>query len=87
MPAGEAFEPERHRLAEAAGARLEDVTLLGVYPDVPILAVSRIVVEEEGQRLRLWLKPDVLRGRGGGRLITLLVGRRVSDGKMLQAAL
>ena len=28
------------------------MTLLGVYPDVPILAVERIVVEDEGRRLQ-----------------------------------
>ena len=82
-----AFAPERRRLSEAAGLPLLDVTLLGVYEQVPILAVSRIVVEDEGRRLRLWLKPDVLRDRRAARRITLLVGRRISDGKMLQAAL
>ena len=87
LPPDAAFMVERWRLAEAAGLALEDVTLLGVYDGVPILAVSRIVVEDEGRRLRLWLKPDVLRGKGRARLITLLVGRRLSDGKMLQAAL
>ncbi len=87
VPPELAFASERRRLAEAVGVPGADVTLLGVYPGVPILAVSRLVVEEEGQRLRLWLKPEVLRGRGSGRLITLLVGRRISDGKMLQAAL
>lgn len=91
MPPGltpaQTFGPERQRLAESAGLPQEGITLLGVYPAVPILAVRRLVVEEEGRRLRLWLKPEVLRGKGGERLITLLVGRRTSDGKMLQAAL
>ena len=87
LPPDAAFVTERLRLAEAAGLALEDVSLLGIYDSVPILAVSRIVVEDEGRRLRLWLKPDVLHGKGRARLITLLVGRRLSDGKMLQAAL
>ena len=78
---------ERRRLAETAHSGPDDVVLLGVYPDVPILAVERIVVEDEGRRLRLWLKPDVLRSRSGAHRITLLVGRQVSNGKMLQAAL
>ena len=82
----QAFGAEERRLAEAAHLSLDDVTLLGVYPGVPILAVSRIVVADKGRSLRLWLKPDVLRGRGGTRLITLLVGRQVSSGKMLQVA-
>ena len=78
---------ERRRLAETAQIGVDAVILLGVYPDVPILAVERIVVEDEGRQLRLWLKPDVLRSRSGSHRITLLVGRQVSDGKMLQAAL
>jgi len=82
-----AFGAEERRLAEAAHLPLEDVTLLGIYPGVPILAISRIVVADEGRLLCLWLKPDVLRGRNGTRLITLLVGRQTSSGKMLQASL
>ncbi len=78
---------ERRRLAETVQLGAEDVTLLGVYPDVPILAVERIVVEDEGRRLKLWLKLDVLRGRSGSHRITLLVGRQTATGKMLQAAL
>ena len=77
----------RRRLAETVQLGPEEVTLLGVYPDVPILAVERIVVEDEGRQLRLWLKPDVLRSRSGSHRITLLVGRQISNGKMLQAAL
>ena len=80
-------QAERRRLAETVQLAPEDVTLLGVYPDVPILAVERIVVEDEGRRLKLWLKPDVLRGRSGSHKITLLVGRQTATGKMLQAAL
>ncbi len=86
---GAAGDPSaaRHRLAETARLTPEEVTLLGVYPDVPILAVERIVVEDEGRRLRLWLKPDILRHRSGAHRITLLVGRELATGKMLQAAL
>ena len=80
-------QAERRRLAETVQLAPDDVTLLGVYPDVPILAVECIVVEDEGQRLKLWLKPDVLRGRSGSHRITLLVGRQTATGKMLQAAL
>lgn len=80
-------QAERRRLAETVQLSAEDVTLLGVYPNVPILAVERIVVEDEGRRLKLWLKPDVLRGRSGSHRITLLVGRQTATGKMLQAAL
>ncbi len=87
VPLALAFEAEGRRLAEAAQLPPGDVTLLGVFPGVPILAVSRLVVTDGGGRLCLWLKPDVLRGRNGTRLITLLVGRQTSSGKMLQAAL
>ncbi len=78
---------ERRRLAETAHLAPEEITLLGIYPDVPILAVERIVVEDEGRRLKLWLRPEVLRGRSGAHRITLLVGRQTATGKMLQAAL
>lgn len=78
---------ERRRLAETVHLKPEEITLLGVYPDVPILAVERIVVEDEGRQLRLWLKPEVLRSRSASHRITLLVGRQSSTGKMLQAAL
>ena len=87
VPFALAFALEEHRLAEATHLPPEDVTLLGIYPGVPILAVSRLVVAGEGRWLRLWLKPEVLRGRNGSRLITLLVGRQTSSGKMLQTAL
>ena len=87
VPFAQAFALEERRVAESAQLPPEDVLLLGVYPGVPILAVSRLVVADEGRSLRLWLKPDVLRGRSGVRLITLLVGRQTSTGKMLQVAL
>lgn len=87
VPFAQAFALEERRMAESAQLPPDDVLLLGVYPGVPILAVSRLVVADEGRSLRLWLKPDVLRGRNGVRLITLLVGRQTSTGKMLQAAL
>ncbi len=80
-------QAERRRLAETVSLAPDEVTLLGVYPDVPILAVERIVVEDEGRRLKVWLKPEVLRGRSGAHRITLLVGRQAATGKMLQAAL
>ncbi len=85
--ASEAFAAEHRRLAEAMGLPPGDVALLGVFPGVPILAVRRILVADDGQSLRLWLKPDVVRARTKLRFITLLVGRQVSSGRMLQAAL
>lgn len=87
VEAEEAFAAEHRRLAEAMSVPLGDVRLLGVFPGVPILAVRRILVADDGQSLRLWLKPDVVRARTKLRFITLLVGRQVSSGRMLQAAL
>ena len=81
-----AFASEQRRLAETARLPLSDVALLGVYPAIPIIAVRRLVVEEEGRLLRLWLKPESWWGRSPPRRITLLVGRQISTGKMLQAA-
>ncbi len=85
--AAEAFPAEHRRLAEAMNLPPADVRLLGVFPGVPILAVRRILVADDGQSLRLWLKADVVRARTKLRFITLLVGRQVSSGRMLQAAL
>ena len=85
--ASEAFAAEHRRLAEAMGLPPADVCLLGVFPGVPILAIRRILVADDGQSLCLWLKPDVVRARTKLRFITLLVGRQVSSGRMLQAAL
>ena len=85
--AAEAFAAEHRRLAEASALPPGDVLLLGVFPGVPILAVRRILVADDGQSLRLWLKADVVRARTKLRFITLLVGRQVSSGRMLQAAL
>ena len=87
VPFALAFGAEEKRLAEATQLPPSDVTLLGVYPGVPLLAVSRIVVADGGRSLHLWLKPEVLRARSAPRLITLLVGRQVSSGKILQAVL
>jgi len=87
VPDAHAFHGERLRLAETAGLPPDSVTLLGVFDGVPILAVGRIVVADDGRLLRLWLKPEALRARAAPRLITLLVGRHEGTGKMLQAAL
>lgn len=86
IPMPVAFPAEHRRLAETAGLPPIDVALLGIFPGVPIIAVRRLVVEDEGRRLRLWLKPEAWWGRPSPSRITLLVGRQVSTGKMLQAA-
>jgi len=86
VPMSAAFAAEHQRLAETAGLPLADVTLLGVYPAIPIIAVRRLLVEDEGRLLRLWLKPESWWGRPAAHRIMLLVGRQASTGKMLQAA-
>jgi len=82
----EAFAVEHRRLAVAAALPPSDVTLLGIYPAIPIAAIRRLVVEKEGRLLRLWLKPEVWWGKRSPQRITLLIGRQISTGKMLQAA-
>jgi hypothetical protein len=86
VPLSTFFSAEHRCLAETAGLPLSDVTLLGVYPAIPIIAVRRLVVEDEGRQLRLWLKPESWWGRPPPRRITLLIGRQSSTGKMLQAS-
>ena len=86
VPLSAAFSAEHRRLAETAELPLHDVVLLGVYPSIPIIAVRRLVIEDEGRLLRLWLKPESWWGKPPPRRITLLVGRQISTGKMLQAA-
>ena len=86
MPLSTYFSAEHRCLAETAGLPLSDVTLLGVYPAIPIIAVRRLVVEDEGRQLRLWLKPESWWGHPPPRRITLLIGRQSSTGKMLQAS-
>lgn len=86
VPLSTLFAAEHRCLAETAGLPLSDVTLLGVYPAIPIIAVRRLVVEDEGRQLRLWLKPESWWGCPPPRRITLLIGRQSSTGKMLQAS-
>ena len=86
IPLSVLFFAEHLLLAETAGLPLSDVTLLGVYPAIPIIAVRRLVVEDEGRQLRLWLKPESWWGRPAPPRMTLLIGRQASTGKMLQAA-
>ena len=86
VPLSTLFSAEHRCLAETVGLPLSDVTLLGVYPAIPIIAVRRLVVEDEGRQLRLWLKPESWWGCPPPRRITLLIGRQSSTGKMLQAS-
>ncbi|MBV9851587.1 MAG: hypothetical protein JO250_18110 [Armatimonadetes bacterium] len=84
----EAFASERRQLAQTARVAEGDVVLLGVFPLVPVAAVRRLALEEGGA-LSLWLKPDAPAaahavGQKAPRLVTLIVGRQHSTGKMIQ---
>jgi hypothetical protein len=84
----QAFGAERQRLAQSAQVDLADVVLLGVYPQVPVAAVRRLAVGEDGAALSLWLKPEALIAAAAGRpprLATLIIGRLRSTGRMIQA--
>ena len=84
----QAFAAERRQLARSAQSELDDVMLLGVYPMVPVAAVRRLALDEDGRALSLWLKPEALSAALAGReprLVTLIVGRLRSTGRMIQA--
>jgi hypothetical protein len=88
LRAAQAFADERRQLAQAAQAALDDVILLGVYPQVPIAAVRRLALDEDGRALSLWLKPEAFSAAAAGRsprLVTLIVGRLRSTGRTIQA--
>jgi hypothetical protein len=91
VPAGlsfaEAFAAERRDLARASQVDLGDVALLGIYPQVPLAAVGRLGLDENGAELSLWLKQEALAGAAQGkmpRLVTMIVGRVRSTGRMIQ---
>ncbi len=88
LSVAQAFAAERHRLAQASGADLGDVILLGVYPQVPVAAVRRLALGDDGRSLSLWLRPEALSAVAAGRpprLATLILGRLRSTGRMIQA--
>ena len=86
MSVREGFPVEWRRLAMSAKLPPEEVSLLGVYPGIPIAALQKLVVSPTGETLELWLKPDAL-GKPGLTLRTLVIGREITTGKRLQAIL
>jgi hypothetical protein len=84
----QAFGAERQRLAQSAEVAPADVVLLGVYSQVPVAAVRRLAVGEDGAALSLWFKPEALHAAAAGRpprFVTLIIGRVRSTGRMIQA--
>ena len=81
-PGGGAFAAERRLLATAAGAPDADVSLIGVFPHVPLGAVQKLSVASDGA-LQIWVRPDAI-GRTAA-TVTVVLGRQRSTGKMLQA--
>jgi len=82
----EAFGLERQRLSTASGVPLDDLMLIGVFPRVPVTAISRIALEGDGL-LSVWLKPELLGSPTTLKWRTVVLGRQRSTGKMLQTIL
>lgn len=83
------FAAERAHLAFVSGVPVEDVALVGVFLHVPLGAVGRLAVGDEGNCLRIWLKADALgpKRTPGPKLVTIVLGRQRSTGKTLQAVM
>jgi hypothetical protein len=79
-----AFGAERRALAQAAGAEDSDVTLLGIFPRVPLGAVKKLTMAPDGAELEIWLKPEAAGRSVATKAATVLLGRQRSTGKMLQ---
>ena len=77
----------RRQLSIASGVPLEDLILMGLYPDIPVAAVNRLAVEDSGRVLRFWLKPEALTTLISQRRVTLVIGRRRSSGQIVQMVL
>lgn len=75
---------ERERLAAAAKTSLENVALIGLFRNVPVTAVSRLSVEEEAAELSIWLKPEAVGAPAAPLMVSLLIGRDIATGKMIQ---
>jgi hypothetical protein len=83
----EAFASERRHLAASAGIEESDVLLLGVFPQVPLAMVEKLIIAGESRtRLQIWLKSSALAaGPKGVKLATIILGRQRSTGRALQA--
>jgi hypothetical protein len=76
---------ERERLATTAGIPVDSVVLIGVFPNIPVTAVSRMSVEGAAGALKIWLRPDAASSSVHPKMLTLIVGRNATTGKMIQA--
>jgi hypothetical protein len=75
---------EREKLAAASKIALENVVLIGIFRNVPVTAVSRLSVEEDAAQLSIWLKPEAAALSTPPKLMSLLIGRDTTSGKMIQ---
>jgi hypothetical protein len=80
-----AFTTERAMLAAGAGVSEADVSLIGVFPKVPLEAVQRLSVAPGGTALNIWFKPEVAGRSRPIATVTVVLGRQRSTGKTLQA--
>ena len=74
----------RERLAAAGKTAVENVALIGLFRNVPVTAVSRLSVEEERGELSIWLKPEAAHASAPPKTVSLLIGRDIATGKMIQ---
>jgi len=75
---------ERERLAAFGKTEIENIALIGLFRNIPVTAVSRLSVDEEAAELSIWLKPDAISSAAPPKMVTLLIGRDISTGKMIQ---
>ncbi|BDI34383.1 hypothetical protein CCAX7_64340 [Capsulimonas corticalis] len=82
-----AHPEERARLAVTGKTTPDRVLVVGMFPSVPVAAVSRLALEPDGNELRIWLKPDAIVAGAPPKMLTLLVGRDRESGKTIQTVL
>lgn len=74
------------KIAERNNVTSSDITLLGVFRNVPIGAVSKIQIQSTGSSIMIWLDPDTVRNKKY-KFCTLVVGRNTQSGRLLQAVI
>ncbi len=83
------LEDAHQALAAASGTAREEITLLAVFPHVPLTLVQQMAVTPDGEWLRLWLRPDLLASGAGWTAVrvTMVLGRQKRTGETLRAIL
>ena len=82
-----AHPEERARLAAMGKTTPDRVLVVGMFPAVPVAAVSRLALELDGSELRIWLKPEAVASGVTPKMMTLLIGRDRETGKTIQTVL